>query len=783
MSTLRWICIVLLPFLLFVLQSDVPARKPYQEAAKRLDHFITAEIADKGIPALSIALVDNQTTVWSKGFGFADPQAKSPATADTVYRVGSVSKPFTALLLMLFVELGLIDLDTPATKYLPDFRPKNPFGKAITLRQMLAHRSGLVRETPVGSYFDASQPTLARMVASLNQTELVYAPETKTSYSNAAVSTVGYLLEKTQKEDFAKLIRRKLLHPLGMTSSAFELTPEMSRRLAKATMWTYHGRTFPAPTFELGTPPAGSLYSTVNDLARFLSFLFAGGNGPNGRILKKETLEQMWKIQYCKPGDQSGFGISFLVSEFEGRRRVGHGGAIYGFATELAALPDDKLGVVVTASKDVSNAVTRRIADEALRQLLAVKAGQPPPPIVRSYILAPMKARELAGRYQNTKGEGFDLKESAGKLWLLPSKGGSKMELRQSGHDILVVDDLLGYGEKLQPVANGLRKGDELFKRVPVKTPAPLPEKWKGLIGEYGEEYSILTILERDGKLNALIEWVFLYPLEEIGKDIYRFPDFGLYHGDKVVFHCDNSGRAIKAVAANVEFKRRKIDGENGETFTIKPVRPLNELRREALAAAPPIEKGKARKPNLVDLTTLDPTIKLDLRYATRNNFLQTPFYTSAKAYLQRPAAEALVRAHKKLEKVGYGLLIHDAYRPWHVTKMFWDATPAKYHHFVADPSQGSRHNRGCAVDLTLYDRKTGKVIDMVGGFDEFSDRSYPDYLGGTSLQRWHRDLLRRSMESEGFTVYEAEWWHYDYNFWRDYPILNLTFEQVEAGK
>ena len=137
------------------------------------------------------------------------------------------------------------------------------------------------------------------------------------------------------------------------------------------------------------------------------------------------------------------------------------------------------------------------------------------------------------------------------------------------------------------------------------------------------------------------------------------------------------------------------------------------------------------------------------------------------------------MRVHKRLEKDGYGLLIHDAYRPWYVTKMFWDATPDEHRIFVADPDKGSRHNRGCAVDLTLFDRKTGKVVEMVGGYDEFSERSYPDYLGGTSLQRWHRDLLRRAMQEEGFAVYEAEWWHFDYKDWKKYPIQNEAFEKI----
>jgi len=130
---------------------------------------------------------------------------------------------------------------------------------------------------------------------------------------------------------------------------------------------------------------------------------------------------------------------------------------------------------------------------------------------------------------------------------------------------------------------------------------------------------------------------------------------------------------------------------------------------------------------------------------------------------------------------MGYGLLIHDAYRPWYVTKIFWDATPDDKKIFVADPSEGSRHNRGCAVDLSLYDLATGKPVEMVGVYDEMSERSYPGYPGGTSLQRWHRELLRTVMENEGFLVYEFEWWHFDYGDWRKYPILNLRFEQLAS--
>ena len=214
-------------------------------------------------------------------------------------------------------------------------------------------------------------------------------------------------------------------------------------------------------------------------------------------------------------------------------------------------------------------------------------------------------------------------------------------------------------------------------------------------------------------------------------------------------------------------------------TFRITPRRPVEELRGEALRATPPTQPDTLRAPDLVELRALDPTIKYDIRYATTNNFMSAVFYSQPRAFLQRPAAEAVVRAHQKLKPLGYGLLIHDAYRPWYVTKMFWDATPDSLRHFVADPRAGSRHNRGAAVDLTLYDLKTGDPIQMPGGYDEFSSRSYPDYPGGTERQRWHRELLRRVMEAEGFRVYEFEWWHFDYRDWRRYPVLNKRFEEL----
>ena len=198
-----------------------------------------------------------------------------------------------------------------------------------------------------------------------------------------------------------------------------------------------------------------------------------------------------------------------------------------------------------------------------------------------------------------------------------------------------------------------------------------------------------------------------------------------------------------------------------------------------ACAHKPPKEHGEFLAPDLVELVQLDSTIRLDVRYATSNNFLGRPVYKEARAFLQRPAAEALVRAHQKLKPQGYGLTIFDGYRPWAVTKTFWDATPQDKKIFVADPQKGSRHNRGCAVDLTMHELASGKQVEMPGGYDEMTERSHINYTGGTEESRRLRDLLRSAMESEGFVVYDPEWWHYDYRDWQKYPILNVPFSEI----
>jgi D-alanyl-D-alanine dipeptidase len=315
------------------------------------------------------------------------------------------------------------------------------------------------------------------------------------------------------------------------------------------------------------------------------------------------------------------------------------------------------------------------------------------------------------------------------------------------------------------------------------KKPAPCPQTWRSILGEYQSKGDTVYLFEKDGQLALQTKRGVSTRLDPMSDDLYGILGTELFGQNTVIITKRAKTFDVALRFGPREFVRILTGGEGETTFRITPLRPVDELRKEALKAQPPKETGVFVQADLVELTKLDSTIKLDIRYASANNFAGEPFYSQAKAFMQRPAAEALVRAHRNLRRLGYGLLIHDAYRPWYVTKMFWEATPDDKKIFVADPSKGSRHNRGCAVDATLYELPSGKPVAMPSGYDEFSERAYPSYPGGTSLERWHRELLRRALEEEGFAVYEWEWWHFDYKDWQKYPIGTLTFEEIEGRK
>ena len=233
---------------------------------------------------------------------------------------------------------------------------------------------------------------------------------------------------------------------------------------------------------------------------------------------------------------------------------------------------------------------------------------------------------------------------------------------------------------------------------------------------------------------------------------------------------------------------RRNLDLSRRQVALGLAILPLVGCARDrpdkdvAFVAAPKKgEEVRASNPaRLLELVQLDASIKLDLRYATANNFTGRVLYEEARAFMVAAAAMSLVRAHKHAEADGYGLTIFDAYRPWRVTKKLWDATPrGPKKDYVANPKKGSKHNRGCAVDLSLHDLRTGALVAMPSGFDDFSEKAHRDYMGAGEPANANRARLQAYMEAEGFIALSNEWWHFDFTGWQNYPVLDIPFSQI----
>lgn len=193
-----------------------------------------------------------------------------------------------------------------------------------------------------------------------------------------------------------------------------------------------------------------------------------------------------------------------------------------------------------------------------------------------------------------------------------------------------------------------------------------------------------------------------------------------------------------------------------------------------------PLDPQAAATPDLVDLARFDPRLRLNIRYATPANFMGRTLYPLARAVAQRPVAEALAKVQTRAEAAGYGLLIFDAYRPWRITRAMWEATQPEKREFVADPRTGSRHNRGCSIDLSLH--RKGVEVTMPSPYDDFTPAAYRSNTAAPPEALALSRMLEGWMVAEGFVPLPNEWWHYDWAEWRRYPIMDVPLEDVTAG-
>jgi serine beta-lactamase-like protein LACTB len=540
-------------------------------AAVATTRSLASEITSSGLlPGLSIALVDGQRVAWAEGFGFADLDRRTPASPATAYRVGSISKLFTAIALLQLVERGKVDLARPLAEYLPDLGIENPFlagAGPVLLRQVPSHVAGLPREPAIGSYFDGSGATPADALRSVRGATLVHPPGRVLKYSNLGVSLLGSVIERASGETYSAYQEKHVLGPLGMRSSAFTREARIAAVAATGYMQNRDRTLWPAPTFELGTIAAGNLYSTVEDLARFARMLHAGGEIEGRKIIEASTLERMFEKQFPEAGS---FGIGFVVGERFGEKSVEHSGAVYGFSSSFICLPGAKLTAIILANEDVAMGPLRRLAGRLIGGALAARRGEAPPPEPPAgpVDLARFPAGPLVFRSD------------------APSpRGASRIEIRvEGGHAVLVIEGhavrLAGTGSDafitrdrlLEGVPVVLERGSDgvvtavTFDKVrfaafdPSKAP-PAPGGWEPLTGHYGPSYLPVKVRVREGRLVAECE-TFEYelvprPAGQPGVDPeFVFPRGTMYEDEVLRFHRGADGKAVAITLGTMRFER-----------------------------------------------------------------------------------------------------------------------------------------------------------------------------------------------------------------------------------
>jgi CubicO group peptidase (beta-lactamase class C family) len=517
----------------------------YSSVGAKLSAAVREEMREWEIGGIAVALVNDQQVVFAEGYG--------EATRDSIFRVGSISKLFNAVAVMQQVEAGRLNLDAPLPA---DLTPVNPFpgAPAVTLRQLLCHRSGLTRESSVGGYLDDSQPGLAATVASVPASVLVTRPGEKTRYSNIGPSVAGVMVERASGKKFEDYQRDHILKPLGMSSSAWTLAGLKRDRLVVSHLrvadahggWTRQK----TPVFDLGTIPAGNLFSTAEDLARFASALMAGGAG----LLKQETLAGMWRPQLTQ--EKAGFGLAFMVGKFREHHTVSHSGAVYGHSTSLVVLPEQKLAVIVLGNEDIANGRIRRLSNHALSLLLEARLGEaspaPPAPFAHTNLAT------FAGDYESQSyWARLEVRDGrlVGDISGQPTKFTAEGDLRFAAHSRIEDATPVTFTRDGGAAVTGFAMGAQRFERVPAR-PVALPPEWRAVLGSYGLKVIPIVVSERHGHLYAMTENMVDYRMTPVNRHVCALPP-GMYVDEQAVFLTDKKGRVHGLNFANMFFPRR----------------------------------------------------------------------------------------------------------------------------------------------------------------------------------------------------------------------------------
>ena len=766
-------------FIIFIVNSgswvdqQLNSRTDQSALEESLAVYINYQLTDKVIPGLSISVIKDQETVFEQGFGYSDPQQEILSSPYTVYHGGTLAHLFTTIAVLQRVELGYLDLDENVSSYLPGFAPQNPYGLPLTLRQILSHQSGLPTEPPAGHSYDPTPLALNESVYSLNNSSVVYPPETFTKFSNAGFGVAGFILETSVERPFTQYMRA-ILDRMDLMRTSYSPRLDLKGKLAIGHSSGIEHQYTPTLTYESGNIPASNLYTTAHDLGTFLKVIFSGGLSANGSILSPASLEQMWTTQLSTVRKQIPYGLGLAVSEMSGFTRANLTSSHSGYSAIVDFIPEHKIGIAVLANVEHTESVLEQISAYALQLLLHEKEGLPLPPVPKTYPVESDMVSKAIGYYESPN----PLYVSALDKELYVYQQGKRHRLRQLG-DSLIIDDQHAFGTILLSDGLSIQLDNTLYVKRDFLSVPQATGAFDELVGLYGLKESPFILFEQQGNLYVQQGWVNVYKLDPIRPDTFALPADGLYGGEEVHIGRDEDGIANMLYVANMGFERLQ---ETASRYTVDQI-PLNPPFNPLIeTASPPHQDTTLKSSELVDLTMIDPLLNMEVDFATQENIFGTNLYNEARILLQQPIAEALFNIKRKIRPDNLGLVIHDAYRPWRTTHAIWKSIPDSLSRFFSPSQEGSCQNRGAGISVSLFRLNTGESLPMPTDYGVLSVDAYSDYPLLSAEVRRNRDLLRHLMENEGFKASRYRWWHFDHLSCETYPIIDILHEDVNQS-
>jgi CubicO group peptidase (beta-lactamase class C family) len=489
--------------------------KDYSAVINSINSTVKKKMAEHNILGVSVALVDDQSVVWVKGFGYTDQSRTTQVNEETLFSTRSISKTYTATAFLMEVEKGKYNIDDKITTYYPSFAVHSRYGdnqgKEITFRHLLSHRAGFCHEAPLGSNYDTVHCTFEEHIKSIGDAWLRLPIGKFYSYSNIGPDITGYILSRDAGMPVEEYLKQHVLEPLGMKRSTYDQEEAYaSGNLAKG----YVGNKELEKTY-IADLAAGGLYSNTGEMAKFLFFQFNDCKMNGKTVISPELLTQMHTVQFKLDGQVAGYGLGVMLRPFHGATLVYHIGGGYGYRALQAWIPALKLGVIVLTNNDDAYSSVNEIGDEALEGMIKAKYGSLPEtnePAINQLVVSLSGAylNHLTGTY---KGDGnmLEMVRVNNKLAVVSGTDTNLLTARSdtefvAGYGDRFVFSYHGSGNPAYFISVNKYNADfYIFNDSPNEKPGANKPSWRALTGLYkgfnNRQEQIITLFMKNGYL------------------------------------------------------------------------------------------------------------------------------------------------------------------------------------------------------------------------------------------------------------------------------------------